>query len=290
MRYARSVPGQSDWNPQTGVIVQEFIKLVTCGFLLGGNIVEVWQSRPELLKTSVPAMLYLVQNNLQYIGVSHLDSSTYAVLYQMKILTTALLSTVLLKKVITCNQWVALLSLTAGVAIVTLAQMGVHKGEDRAASYLYGVGVVVLACFTSGAAGVYFEMILKGSTVSLWARNFQLAVYSIFIGIGGLFLSGEFSTVVEKGFFYGYTWITWLPLANNAFGGLLIAAVIKYADNILKNFSTSLSIIMTAVLSTHVFGTTISHEFSLGVAFVVYAVFLYGNIIGIVPFLKKSAA
>ena len=34
-----------------------------------------------------------------------------------------------------------------------------------------------------------------------------------------------------------------------ALGGLVIAAVIKYADNILKGFATSLSIILSSVCS-----------------------------------------
>lgn len=34
-----------------------------------------------------------------------------------------------------------------------------------------------------------------------------------------------------------------------AIGGLIIAAVIKYADNIIKGFATSLSIILSSVVS-----------------------------------------
>lgn len=34
-----------------------------------------------------------------------------------------------------------------------------------------------------------------------------------------------------------------------ALGGLVIAAVIKYADNILKGFATSLSIILSTLIS-----------------------------------------
>lgn len=38
-------------------------------------------------------------------------------------------------------------------------------------------------------------------------------------------------------------------LLLQALGGLVIAAVIKYADNILKGFATSLSIILSTLIS-----------------------------------------
>lgn len=40
-----------------------------------------------------------------------------------------------------------------------------------------------------------------------------------------------------------------LATCLQALGGLVIAAVIKYADNILKGFATSLSIILSTLIS-----------------------------------------
>ncbi|KAK6037383.1 hypothetical protein COOONC_25112 [Cooperia oncophora] len=45
---------------------------------------------------------------------------------------------------------------------------------------LVGFFAVVIACFLSGFAGIYFEKILKGSApVSLWMRNVQMCVFAI---------------------------------------------------------------------------------------------------------------
>jgi hypothetical protein len=60
-------------------------------------------------------------------------------------------------------------------------------------------------------------------------------------------------------------------------GGLLIAVVIKYADNILKNVSTAISIILSAMVSWMFMGFELSGMFAVGVFLVNYAVYLYGK-------------
>ena len=59
-------------------------------------------------------------------------------------------------------------------------------------------------------------------------------------------------------------------------GGLLVAVVVKYADNILKGFACSLAIILTAIMSVFIFGFTISLQFAIGAAFVIGSIFMYG--------------
>jgi len=284
MRYSRSEVGAS-WNPQTGVVMQEVIKALACVVLMlkDGSLQTAFADRTEAMKTAIPAICYLIQNNLQYVAVGYLDASTYAVLYQLKILTTALLSVLIMRKHLACIQWVSLALLTIGVAAVVVSQMeskDAAEGEDKATtSILPGLAAVLTACLMSGLAGVYFEKLLKGSTVSLWTRNLQLALYSIVIGLVGLY--GENSSRAEEqrtDFFHGYTMAVWLSILNNAFGGLLVAVVIKYADVILKNFSASLSIILTAAISTMAFNTNVNSLFAIGACLVIYAMFLYGKI------------
>ena len=54
-----------------------------------------------------------------------------------------------------------------------------------------------------------------------------------------------------------------------------MAVVIKYADNILKGFATSISIIVSCIASVYLFETQINSIFILGTSFVVVSTVLY---------------
>ncbi|KAJ2738807.1 hypothetical protein GGI20_006217, partial [Coemansia sp. BCRC 34301] len=62
-----------------------------------------------------------------------------------------------------------------------------------------------------------------------------------------------------------------------AFGGLLVAVVVKYADNILKGFATSISIVLSCLVSVWLFDFHITKAFCLGTALVIFATFMYGK-------------
>merc|ERR1719231_1102111 len=107
-------------------------------------------------------------------------------------------------------------------------------------------------------------MILKSSTVSLWVRNIQLATFSVILGIAGLGFT-DISIVADPArFFTGYNGWVAASIVNNSFGGLLIAVVIKYADNIVKNFATSVSIILATGASTYAWNLRFSNAFLSG--------------------------
>ena len=64
-------------------------------------------------------------------------------------------------------------------------------------------------------------------------------------------------------------------LPCSAAGGLTVAAVLKYADAVLKGYATAISVLLTGVLSMVLFGTELSVEYALGMTNVLAAVFLY---------------
>lgn len=109
---------------------------------------DVFSKPMELVKTSVPSLLYTIQNNLLYFALSHLDACTFQVGYQTKILTTALFSVWMLGKQLSNNQWFSLVLLTIGV---TLAQLSTQApGAPTTESSTAGFVAVCLSAVTSG--------------------------------------------------------------------------------------------------------------------------------------------
>lgn len=85
----------------------------------------------------------------------------------------------------------------------------------------------------------------------------------------------DYDKIKQKGFFFGYNSIVWLNIIIQSSGGLIVAVVIKYADNILKGFATSIAIIVSCLASVYLFDTVIDFVFAFGTLLVVVSVVLY---------------
>lgn len=306
MRMARTQ--QDLFIASTAVIMAELIKIVSCVTMVridegstrrvvAALKTHIFDNPMDTLKVAVPSIVYYVQNNLIYVGATHLDAATAQVTYQLKILTTAIFSVTMLRKQLHVKQWFALLLLFVGVAMVQLVELNKKKPHNQAheQSPVTGFLAVLAACCLSGFAGVYFEKILKGSAeVSLWIRNIQLASFAVPFGLIQVFITDR-DVINDKGFFHGYTLLTWFVVLLQAQGGLLVAVVVKYADNILKvrfswshernqltmtrsqGFATSLSIILSCIVSVYFFHFELSLQFVVGAMLVISSIFLYSQ-------------
>lgn len=183
----------------------------------------------------------------------------------------------ILRKQLLKTQWVSLITLVIGVVLVQLAQSEEkHRSNGGVEqSKLIGVTAALTACFLSGFAGIYFEKILKGSDITVWMRNIQLSLCSIPFGLLTCFVYDRVE-IHRNGFFYGYDKFIHYLIVLQACGGLLVAVVVKYADNILKGFATSLAIVISCVASIYLFNFHLSIQFAFGALFVIFSIFLYG--------------
>jgi len=242
---------------------------------------ELFGKESDCIKVIIPAVLYLIQNNLQYFSTYKLDVATFQVTSQMKLIVIAIFSVIILKRTLHKHQWLAIMLLVIGIALVQFptGDSATKKNPNSNAMIDKALGLlsVFLTCLASGFAGVYFEKILKKSKVTLWARNIQLSLFSVIPGyfIGCLLIDGE--EIRKTGFFGGYSYWTILSIICQSLCGVITAVVVKYADNILKGFANSLSIILSCVVSYFFFDFNITTIFVVGCYIVLYSTYLYGK-------------
>lgn len=174
MRYVRTLPGPK-FIISTAVVLNEFLKLFICLAIYINEERTKYDVTPMIiltnmfgkdsgwLKMTVPAILYFIQNNLQYTAATLLDAATFQVTYQLKIITTAIFSVLLLNKKLSASQWMSLLILTIGIALVQLPTNAIQTPSDAddedSSSYfnrLLGLVTVLSACVLSGLAGVWY--------------------------------------------------------------------------------------------------------------------------------------
>lgn len=233
----------------------------------------------------IPALLYLFQNNLLFFALSKLSVPVYQITNQGKLVTTAFISRIMLKKEITITQYLAIFILSVGVAMVHISEYQLNSGgttdtfpgknmKHHAENQWLGLAAVFASCLTSGFAGVYFEFVLKSTSQSVYCRNFQLAFFSfIFSGIYTLWK--DFHRILEKGFFQGFDWLVVLIVVMQGMTGFAVGMIIKYGDVVLKGFATSVAVIVATLVSYFFFDASLNGMFLCGASMVVLAVKLY---------------
>jgi UDP-galactose transporter len=313
-RYTRAgIPEQDLYDVNHLVLVIEVAKLVlsmglefyaTSGNLMQSLDQHIFQQPYDALKILVPAILYLIQNTLLYVALSNLTAPIFQVTYQAKLVTTAIVSVFMLQRKYSVQQWICLSVLSVGVAIVVLGEKKGGGGGRRLAevstsqvatqSLSLGLTAVTIACFSSALAGVYFEKVLKKPTAdatkqaqpSLWMRNIQLSFFSVVIAlVQGWFKDSKYP---EHSYLHGFGFWAWVLVFLQAGGGLLVAAVIKYADNVLKGLATGVSVVFATVLSILFFGTQMTGQFTLGASLILGSVYLFSNPIPVMRNEKKT--
>ena len=285
-------PTTTPYLVSTVIVCAEIIKFILSYVLLitadGQSAArEAVREVPSIaVRLVLPSVLYVLQNNLLFIGIRLLTPMLYMVCTQSKIVTSALWSVVLLGTQITRKQYAALSLLIFGMIMVQGGEELYGKASanaqiSRASDTLYGTIVVVVAAFTSGFAGAYLERIYKetGSQKrSIWFQNTQLACVSFPVAVIAVcWQDGE--RLRKHSIFRGYDGIVLVMILLQAVGGLIVAMVLRYASNILKCFAVCISICNCAIATTCLSGEIMSTFTIFGILLVIGSTLLYSNVI-----------
>ena len=255
----------------------------TAGHLLTSLQTHVFQKPLDALKILVPALLYVLQNSLLYVAFANLTAPIFQVTYQGKLVTTAIVSVIMLQRKYNKQQWICLVALSLGVATCVLGEKKDDPSQAQAkdTNLFVGLTAVTIACLCSALAGVYFEKVLKKTTkdatkgppASLWMRNIQMAFFSFCIAA----IQGMMQPASDKPYLHGFHGWVWILVGLQAGGGLLVAAVIKYADNVLKGLATGVSVVSSSISSMLLFGTPLSGQFWGGAVVILSSVYYFSN-------------
>ena len=110
----------------------------------------------------------------------------------------------------------------------------------------------------------------------LWLRNIQLGMFALpLAALTMLMNDGE--QLRSYGMLHGFNSIVWMVVLLNGCGGLLVAATMKYADNIVKCFAAALAIICGMLLSVPIFQLELEPIFLIGATLTVSASVLYSR-------------
>jgi UDP-sugar transporter A1/2/3 len=158
-----------------------------------------------------------------------------------------------------------------------------HKSDSDAPHPETGLGyqtlgflAVVAAAFTSGFCGVYQQKILQAGKTNMWVRNAQMGLTSVCLGVVSTIVKDR-QAIQERGFFQGYSKLVWTVIVIQAVGGLNIAFILKYADNILKGFAAAFSTVASCVLEMAIMHFRPTATFLLGGALINVAAYCYNT-------------
>ncbi|KAK4483514.1 hypothetical protein RD792_010711 [Penstemon davidsonii] len=227
----------------------------------------------------IPSIIYLIHNNVQFATLTYVDTSTYQIMGNLKIVTTAILFRLFLKRKLSTLQWMAIVLLAIGTTTSQVKGCGEASCDSVFSSPIQG--------YMLEACNAYLYITLK--------EHFLTFRFGSLFNMARLILD-DFRSGFEKGPWWqrllnGYNITTWMVVLNLGSTGLLVSWLMKYADNIVKVsltsmliltvsrletvYSTSMAMLLTMVLSVFLFNFKPTLQLFLGIFVCMMSLHMY---------------
>ncbi|XP_007548366.1 probable UDP-sugar transporter protein SLC35A4 [Poecilia formosa] len=274
------VDGQVPFNASSCVLMIELAKLLASLLsLVFTGATSIPRSPPRLVAPyAIPAVLYTLNNNLVVVMQAYMDPSSFQILSNLKIASTALLYSACLGKRLRSEQWFALGLLMAAGGFHSYSSLDLQGPEridvnegPRLHITAWGLFLMLVYASVSGLAAVYTERVLKSQRLPLSVQNLYLYMFGVAInGLSSLSSLGS-----DQGFLEGYSGVVWGIIAGQAANGLLMSVVLKHGSGITRLFVISCSMLVNALLSWAILGLQLTPLFPLPCALIGLAAYLY---------------
>ena len=225
--------------------------------------------RAHLPKFAVLALLYFINNQLAFKLFLWADPTSINLLKSGAIAVSALLWTLFFRRPIAPLQWASIAMQICGMVIVQYDQCTQHT---LLALPVYGA--LFIAVFITALCGVWNELQLKSLPLSIHEQNAGLYAVGFALNLAG-YVAQRIADPAYPGFFQGYWGVGILVVLLNSVIGVVVTAVYKYADALVKTLASALTTIVILFTTAALFRTPLTVSIVLGSAVVVLATVMY---------------
>ena len=263
--------GQAPFHTPSMVFYTEALKMVVAAVVYAVQLPQMQYTglaglkRPtSVLAYAVPALLYAVQNNVNYFALQLIDPPTYQLWGCAKLVFAGGFFRVLLGRRLSWRQWLALCLLASGMAITTLKP---SASTGASPSTVRGIALVLCTSALSGLSSVFNEWLIKfqDPKAPLMLKNFLLYAF------GAAMCAGAWNPAAPLGDASLFVML----VVVQAVTGICVSLVLKLCDTLVKGFSTSGGVLFSTILSCALFGFQLSSPFAVGFTGVCAAFYLY---------------
>ena len=228
----------------------------------------------QTLKTNFPVP---VNNNIYFAGLMLVPPPIWIILGSFRTVVTASLYKFILKREVSALQFVGALLIVASIVV---AKVGDVLSSDLTNSIpLTAIILAAVAACNSVGAAVYTESLFKTSGENFLEQQFWLYFYGAIVAssvhfvtapdlnpLNALSALGDASTNVKV--------LLVVALLFGSVGGLVVAAILKKLDNIVKEYSGATANMFTAVICSFMF----PEKFSFTIYIFLAMMLLFGGI------------
>lgn len=213
------------------------------------------------------ALLYAINNNLAFSLFTMADPATIALFKSVTSFMTALLMYFALKRPIIRIQWFAILFQCLGLVV--------FQYDPCQGSTIYPMATYLLLAVAVGittTTSVTNDHLLKTADLNLNSVNALLYFFGTILNF--MFFIRERSNGGPD-FFEGYTTQACIVVFFNSIIGIVITAVYKYGDALVKSFASSITAVLLLVISSIFFGLKANIVTWTGGIITVLATYMY---------------
>jgi len=244
--------------PQTILVVLLELLKLTATFLRSGCRTPMLdkQSVRASFKFLLPSVIYAVNNNIYLAGLILVPPPIWIILCSFRTVVTACLYKFILRRDVSNLQFIGSFLIVGSIVCAKLGDLMSSSGGNGIPTM--AIIFAVVSSFNSVGVSVYQEQLFKNSGENFLDQQFWLYLYGMTVASvvhvisspdlsPSIVLQNLSSTSSKVQVFLV------LGLLFSSIGGLVVAAILKKLDNVVKEYSSATANMFTAVLSALLF-------------------------------------